>query len=250
MPSTRYKIWSFGPSVGEGITQANYIGVSGVAKAASDDLPFVITNELICSYLAKAILLPIPPGFVIEDEGIPYFVSLNFNLVGEDLPPANVSKIVKNHPELSCGIILFDLWILNNDRHTNNISYDKDSDRVQIFDHSHALMTNKDLFTDSTLGKTNIIIDEHCLARELEDLDGMVKWLNRIQSIPEYYIREVVESAMSFGLNDESPEICISFLLERQMNLQSLISENLSMFPKIQPTLFDSLFKIENDIDS
>ncbi|MCB9654160.1 MAG: hypothetical protein H6729_08540 [Deltaproteobacteria bacterium] len=50
---------------------------------------YVVANELIAEHLARALLLPIPPGFIIEHKGKPHYVSLNFNLSGEDLPPAN-----------------------------------------------------------------------------------------------------------------------------------------------------------------
>jgi hypothetical protein len=78
----------------------------------------------------RGCLRPIPPGFVMENEGEQYYVSMNFNLSGEDLPPANTKKITDNHPELSWGIILFDILISNFDRHEENISYDSVARKV------------------------------------------------------------------------------------------------------------------------
>src|SRR5438128_655766 len=139
MPATSYKIWAMGAAVGQGAMASLHVGVAGVAKAANAGEPYAVASELICGYLARAVLLPIPPGFIIENAGVKHHVSLNFNLAGQALPPANAAAIVANHPSLAWGIVLFDVWVLNGDRHNGNIAYDQPSNRVQIFDHSHAL---------------------------------------------------------------------------------------------------------------
>jgi hypothetical protein len=92
MPATRYKIWSIGSPVGEGAMQSMHVGVAGLAKCALPAQPYAVVNELICGHLAHALLLPIPPGFIIEHEDKPYHVSLNFNLAGEDLPPVDAAS--------------------------------------------------------------------------------------------------------------------------------------------------------------
>ena len=88
---------------------ANHVGVAGLAKGANQDQPFAVANELVCGNLAQAIRLPIPPGFIVDWEGQPYYVSLNFNLAGEDLPPADIVNLVARKADLACGIVLFDI---------------------------------------------------------------------------------------------------------------------------------------------
>jgi hypothetical protein len=106
VPGTHYKVWAKGPRTGIGVTDSLHIGIAGVAKAASPGLPFSVANELICGHLARAILLPVPPGFIIEDGGIPHHVSLNFNLAGHNLPPADAAAVVANHSRLATGILV------------------------------------------------------------------------------------------------------------------------------------------------
>ena len=67
-------------------------------------------TSLVCSNLAQALLLP--PGFVIEHDGKPHYVSL-INLAGEDLPPADSAGIAAAQPRLACGVVLFDIWVAN-----------------------------------------------------------------------------------------------------------------------------------------
>lgn len=94
MAITRYKIWAIGSPVGSGVTDSIHVGVHGIAKTYQTFLPNVVINEIICNYFAKALLLNCPDGFLIDKEGMPYFVSMNFNLAGEDLPPADDLAIV------------------------------------------------------------------------------------------------------------------------------------------------------------
>ncbi len=125
MPATKYKVWAVGAPLGVGATGALHIGIAGIAKPNSAALPLVVANELVCGLLAKAILLPSPPGFIIEHNSQPYYVSLNFNLAGVALPPADVKKLVASQPELASGVLLFDAWVANGDRHRANIAYDE-----------------------------------------------------------------------------------------------------------------------------
>lgn len=239
MLATKYKIWSVGNPVGIGATGALHVGIAGIAKPNSPALPLVVPNELVCGLLARAILLPTPPGFIIEHNSERYYVSLNFNLAGQDLPPADASKIVASHQQLAAGIVLFDIWIANNDRHNGNIAYDQTSDRVEIFDHSHVHFSDDS--TALAAKATDLAIGSHCLASELLSLDGMVFWNDRIQAIPEFYIRATLDAAVEVGLPLDRVDPCLVFLLDRRTNLLDLVKTNRGSFPKVNNGLFDTL---------
>ena len=150
MPVTNYKVWAWGAPVGVGVTVANHVGIAGVAKKATPTDPFLIANEVICNSLARMLLLPCPPGAMLDKGGEPYFFSLNFNLAGMALPPADAVTVVTSFPRLSWGIILFDTLVMNPDRHGLNIAHDTSTNKVQIFDHGHAFLHagNLDVSTD------------------------------------------------------------------------------------------------------
>lgn len=237
MPATRYKIWQTGGPVGEGATQSIYVGTHGIAKTFTDRNPYIVANELICSRLAQAILLPVPPGFVIDREGVPYFASMNFNLAGEDLPPVQGANVVRDQPRIAWGIVLFDVWVLNRDRHNRNIAHDTNQNWVQIFDHSHAfLWDNQEVNThlEANVGNLGIgAVGQHCLAGHLENTEHVQEWIHRIGAVPSFYINELVESAVEVGLPHEAWEHCAQFLLGRRDNLLNLVKGEPAHFPSI-----------------
>jgi hypothetical protein len=165
---------------------------------------------------------------------------LNFNLAGEDLPPANPARVVQANSAMAWGIVLFDVWIVNGDRHRRNIAFDADTNRLQIFDHGNALFCPD--HERLVIMRDQLAIGQHCLANEIVSLDGMLTWLQRINSIPEFYIRSLIESAVDVGLPAEHIDLCASFLIERRANLLTLLHTfHSSFFPKVEKRLWDEL---------
>lgn len=247
MPATRYKIWSWGNPVARGgATKSVHVGGAGVAKCANTNHPFVVSNELICSGLARAILLPVPPGFLIEDgnKGV-YYVSMDFNLAGQDLPPIDPTTVVSKQAFYSCGAIMFDIWVVNEDRHVGNLAYDKPSDKVQFFDHSHALGTksNPRGAAQQRLGTwvDKLGIPGHCLAAAITNIKDVCEWAKRIQSVPEFYLREIVMSSSEIDLSDGEAKYTCDFLLERRSKLVQLILNNKAAFPKVDQGAWKNL---------
>jgi hypothetical protein len=241
MPATKYKIWQWADPVGEGATQPIHVGISGVAKTAVEGDPFVVPNELLCNLLARAIMLPTPPGFVVDRDGVPYYVSLNFNLSGHELPDADCGLLAERHPELAWGIILFDVWVVNSDRHERAINFDTLADRVQVFDHDWAFMAGENGRARLERATDSTGIHLHCLAGEIAGLGGFREWFERINAVPEFYIREAVQAAAQVGLPEEDVEFCISFLLDRRTRLVELVRADSALFPRIPNSAWGAL---------
>lgn len=234
----RYKLLARHGAVGVGATAPDFVAVSGIAKSSSVQHPYTVANELLCGRLGRTIGLPIPPGFIVEDSGVPWHVSLNFNLAGQQLPPADCAALVQAHPGLAGGIVVFDAWIVNGDRHPGNIAFDQTSQRVNVFDHSHA-------FYAADLGKNyliqfqnNALVGSNCLSRHLTDLQGVAEWLERVAQVPDYMIEDAVNEAATVGLPAADISFCIDFLKTRRGNLRSLILQEQGAFSKVAPTLW------------
>src|SRR5690348_5320474 len=60
--ASRYKVWAWGGPVGLGVTGSVYVSMSAVAKKATPVEPYIVGNELVCNMVARALLLPCPPG--------------------------------------------------------------------------------------------------------------------------------------------------------------------------------------------
>ena len=218
-------------------TGSLHVGVAGVAKKAAGGQPFAVANELICDNLARAILLPVPPGFIIEEAGDPWFVSLNFNLAGEDLPPVNAGALASAQPKLACGIVLFDIWLVNSDRHHRNLAFDQSTNRVQVFDHGHAFYHTANGRQYLEERQDRLGVGNHCLIAELTSLADMDDWFNRINSIPEYYINEIIQAGVAVGLPSGDQAFCVDYLLTRRQRLRELIHKQVRRFRNVQPLL-------------
>ena len=236
--ATKYKVLGWGDPIGHGVTRPRYVQVSGVAKTDSVKEPNVVVAELIAARLGQAILLPIPPAFIVAGEDQYWFASLDFNLAGETLPPVRAAEVVAKFPEISAGIVVFDAWIMNQDRHRRNLGHDTATHNLQVFDHSRALMrrdSQRD-FANSQRNKLGIG-RQHCLAPQVVDELHFAQWIDRINLIPVYYLREVLKDAVDVGLHPDNVTFFLELLLERRKLLPQLLNDNRNHFPALQPAL-------------
>jgi len=245
VPATEYKLWApikDEDRVGRGATRPIHVGVAGIAKSSSQKRPFIVANELICFNLGRAILLPMPPGFITKSNGIPHYTSLNFSLSGDQLPPVDPEIVVRDCPNIVGGILAFDIWIVNSDRHTTNLAHDEDSHKVVVFDHSHAFFHGYDaqVARNSLQQKQDQLgIGGHCLAQELLDPITIKQWITKICQIPEFYITGVMKAATEVGLPDSDIQFCVDYLSDRRQRLEDLIRANRGVFPKVPATLWN-----------
>jgi hypothetical protein len=64
--------------VGQGATSSVHVGIAAIAKKATPASPHIVGNELVCNIFARGLLLPCPPGALLQKNGDAYFCSLNF----------------------------------------------------------------------------------------------------------------------------------------------------------------------------
>jgi hypothetical protein len=193
MSASKYKIWAIGAPVDDGVSGSIHAGMATVAKKANANEPNIVINELFCNLLARGLFLPCPPGALMENAGDDYFCSLNFNLAGQSLPPSPIPTVVANCPELCWGILLFDVLVMNPDRHNKNLSYDRTSHRIQIFDHSRAFLPLKTTIDSAIADNTGTLgFRGHCLKNEISSMDGFDFWVQRIRAMPDYFIEETI----------------------------------------------------------
>ncbi len=235
MPATSYKVWAWGTPVGVGVTGASYVGVAGVAKKATTSDPFIVANEVVCNALARMLLLPCPPGATLDKGGEPYFFSLDFNLVGAALPPADPVQVVALFPRLAWGIVLFDSLVMNDDRHDRNIAHDTSTHRLQIFDHSHAFLRAGTGNINDILANADgkLCIGNHCLAQEMFAIDGLSIWAHKIAQIPDFFIEGITESATTVGLPAAHKQDCIDFMKKRRSEIGTVAYNQIDQFPKL-----------------
>ena len=184
--------------------------------------------------MLEVILLPCPPGALMQNDQETYFFSLDFNLAGQALPPISPPEVVAKFPRLVWGVLVFDVFIMNHDQHNGNIAYDNLAGKVQIFDHSHAFLAQStNIEHDLAARENSLAIGGHCLANEIDVIDGMDDWINRVKSIPDYFIDGIISAGCECGIPVEKKSFLSSFMKRRRDNLTTLFNANMSSFPKL-----------------
>jgi hypothetical protein len=170
----------------------------------------------------------------IDHNGETFFASLDFNVAGQALPPVDPVAVVAALPTMCWGVTLFDILIMNGDRHQGNVAFNTLTSELQIFDHSHAFMApSGDVDVRMAQCVTTLAIGGHCLARELNTWHGFDDWINRISQLPDFCIEGAVQAGCEVGL-PQARQVAISdFLKARRDGLGQLVASNVASFPRL-----------------
>jgi hypothetical protein len=221
---------AWGLPVGEGASAARYCTFGGVGKLNSPASPYAVANEFIAGRLGMIIGLPVPPGTTATtDDGELAYVGFRFGKQGEKPPPIIPEHFVADNPHLAAGVVAFDSWIGNEDRHPKNLSYVREP-RIPpvVFDHERALLGAEagkavERLTDR-VGESFV---GGCLATEIRDGASFDDWAARIASISAGVIRDVCATALSVGaVTADENEAAIAFLQQRQTRIVEFVSSS------------------------
>ncbi|HEY1068704.1 MAG TPA: hypothetical protein VGE52_21455 [Pirellulales bacterium] len=252
MAGAAYRIVQFDQPVGSGVSDAKRVWLWGYAKFNQPEVAaYCIPNELICSEIGRFLGLPIPPGAVIhapsDSQAEYWFASLDFNLSGDSLPAVDLDDCVAQLPDLSTGLLLFDLLVANSDRHDRNFSVDflaADGPSMSVFDHGHALFGQ---FPGDGIARLTELHDRlaasggpvtrgtrHCLMDVLPTCRHFGGWLERIDAIPDFFIENCCRAAIGRGATPAEADAAIEFLKHRRNSLRQIIEANRQEFRAIQ----------------
>ncbi|MHB8523137.1 MAG: HipA family kinase [Limisphaerales bacterium] len=250
MAAQQYSLLAFNRPTGEGATDSWHVSLKAVAKN-NEKCTYFISNEYICAEIGRVIGIPIPPSGLVYAPSHSvknWFACLNFNLsAGDTLPPVDADRCVAELPELSCGLVLFDILIANNDRHTKNFSVDFSGTppRMSVFDHSHALFghASGQGLARLTALRTRMAIsggpvttgNRHCLLDKIKTDDHLDYWYSRIASIPGHLIKDACYATVPLGMITEAEAGAASdFLSHRRDTIRDLVQQNKSEFKGVQ----------------
>jgi hypothetical protein len=242
MDTTRYKIWQWLPPTGDGSNVQFNVAVLTKAKRSNTN-PYEVANELLCLRLGLAMGLPIPLGMILERDHEVYYASLHVAVAGEKLPPATEDDLdaIAANESLACGIVMFDSWILNEDRHVGNISYIDETRSTYLIDHGRAFLdrTGRSYLQSQ---QDNLAIGDHCLADRITSLWAFDEWHKTMMGIPATFIKQSVSLAATIGLPESDVGFCTQYLLDRRERLPWIFSEHhKTAFPNLNEGLLDPL---------
>jgi hypothetical protein len=183
--------------------------------------------------------LPVPPGFIILDASqTAYYGSLNFNLTGVALPPIIPANFIASFQDQIGAILVFDIFIANSDRHPGNLSADNGNPAsYNLFDHSHCLLGSGGPRTGLAClaAATNsiVIAPNHALIGGIQSEVLLVQAIQKVESIPDYFIPSVVKEAAQYGLTADEENALTDFLQQRRHRLRHLIGNSKASFPGV-----------------
>ena len=242
MNTTRYKIWQWVPQTEDGSNVQFNVAVLTKAKRSNTN-PYEVANELLCLRLGLAMRLPIPLGIILQRDREVYYASLHVAVAGEKLPPATEDDLdaIASNESLACAIVMFDSWIVNEDRHVGNISYIDETQERFLIDHGRAFLDRTGRgYLESQ--EKQLGIGDHCLADRIKSLWAFYDWHDVMMGIPSLYIRQSVALAATVGLPENDIEFCTQYLLDRRQRLPSIFLEHRhAAFPKLDEGLLDPL---------
>ena len=236
LESLFYELDAWGPAIG-GASGARTCTLNGLAKIASANSPYAVGNELICSRLGLLIGLPVPPGLITRtDDDEPAYVSIRFGPKGQLPPPANSQHLVEDNPSLAAGIIAFDCWTANDDRHEQNLAYVREPKiPLAVFDHERALL-------GQTAGAgTGRLKDERdnphvggCLCPYVTSDAEFSDWASRIGSVSARVIRDLAAMASAAGaMTADEASAIEEFLVHRKSRILPMIQASQATLPNV-----------------
>ncbi|WP_155945621.1 hypothetical protein [Micromonospora sp. CNB394] len=220
----------------EDSTSVSAVRVAAYARRNTPQRRFAVVNDYVASTLGTAAGLPVPPGTLLRvGQGELGYLSLGFSDKGDRPPPVIPPVFAHERPWDATGIIAFDQWILNNDRHDANLAYLPNSG-VAVFDHDMALICNPPSGDACGSLETGLeqTVKDHILARHLTTAEYFPEWCDRIKSVGKREIRRVVSTCQDANLIDRNVrDKLIDFLEHRQTRIQSHIGRTTSDYVKV-----------------
>lgn len=210
--------------------------------------PYCVPNEFIVAEIGHFLRLPIPPsGITYGDGGLVLFSGLDFNFDKLQLPHIVPDLCWAALPELCTGVVLFDIFIVNSDRHDENLAVDNVArpTAMRVFDHDQALLgggdptiagverlnklTNRLGVTAGPVSRGN----PHCLLDEVDTDKHFEGWIRRIEAIPEWFLSEVCSEARACGLSKTEATAVSDFLVSRRNGFREILNSNKTLFTGI-----------------
>jgi len=219
-----------------GASDTRKVDLRGFAKLNSPNGPLCVVNEYICSRAGERVGLPVPPGAVLRtDTGDRAWVTLSFTLT--PLPPVNPSDLVARAPLLAAEVVVFDIFIANGDRHAANLAFTSHDRRLEVFDHSHALLgagAAAGVVRYHGLGHDLGVAGNHCLMPHLRDPRHVMAAIDKIQTnMTDATIKRITSEAKALNAGFADAGRLADAMMLRRDSLEALIRRESHQFKGI-----------------
>ena len=229
-----------------GASGARFFHVLAVGKANSSEYPYTVANEKIASEIGRALGLRVPEVLLYRLFGkwVAFSCFIEQTESGETPPSGSALQIqsyYQTHPEELHGMVLFDIFIGNNDRKTDNLVLGEDG-IVRLIDHANSLFYRPTSSSKAGVARLEAIQNDlsamfdkrHWFLDALESWEIIDEWCRRIEALPEYFIHSTINNLPVSVLSDVERRSAIEFLTARRHLMRGIIEDNLSLFPTLK----------------
>ena len=226
-----------------------WVQCEAIGKAASADSPYLFANEWVAGSLAQFLRLPIPPFAFLQKrtKNTAMFCSYSFK---RDSVPSDVKpdRLYAKYAEVCTGIVLFDVLVLNCDRHGGNLKVDNPDNPKDffMFDHERALFyvwpnEGTKRLSDCAerlgiSGSADSADDFHCLIDQIDSIEHVRVWIRKIASIPDWFIDDICSEIKKMGVTPKERKTLSGFLKARRSQIGELLRKHKDRFPRIPKT--------------
>lgn len=227
-------ISGYGVSAGGGGVSG--VQLSGWARQNTADRPYGVANDYIASTLGLMLGLPIAPVTLIGlGDGAVASVSLGFGERGVRPPPVDLSAVGEGFPEEVAGVVVFDHWVCNQDRHDENLASTPSAGLV-AFDHDAALIGHKPPVSamENLQSGHGAIVKGHPLAPQVKDPKLLDGWVAEVRRLSRRAIGRVAQQA--FGarlLTAPERDAVVSMLTYRARHIDAMMESRSEEFTGI-----------------
>lgn len=194
------------------------VSFSSYVRRSTHERPWAVVNDYIATTMALAAGVPVPPNALVEFRQTTGHLALAYGEGGMTPPPVDLSQAVPDDPWAATGIMVFDQWLLNEDRHEDNVVKLPGRPLVAI-DHDGALLGH-DRVADpvsALAGMRERWVVNGAIAQHLTTWEYVTPWTHRIKSVTQEEIRRAAYLCFDSNLvNAAEREAIIDFLARRQ----------------------------------
>jgi hypothetical protein len=187
-----------------------------------------VANEFVCARLAATIGLPVPPGELGRDytEQVQWVTAV-VGIDNETPAPEDPAVLAVREPDLAAGVLVFDVWILNVDRHEHNvISHRKLG--LWVIDHDQALGLRRTGIPGALDQCKDAPVDRHIFRNCPLDAERLHAWGQRVRNVPRSALRRITVEGARRGLYSSALATeLLDFIVHRQSAIHKLTALSL-----------------------
>lgn len=210
-----------------------------VAKQHDPRKPWTLVSEWLCADIASLLGLPIPARRIIPFNG--KWLGFELRSEAKSFQPGMEQNIINS--EVIAGMIAFDVWVCNRDRHGGNVLLQRPSDGMQkytlsLIDHSHALIGDlPDLIALQEFIERNN--DPRCFVMPMPQqlrsvvcsLGDYTSWLIKIEGFDIEQLKATAQAIPTEWIPSQKQLTgLVEFVAHRASNVKSLILDNPQLF--------------------